>query len=744
LLSAATSALPGIPAPISTLTFAQTPNSGSSEQAAAAAQVEIQQQRNALENAASSEAERIEAARRLLSHGDHVPLRQALGSGVSSRIIAVAEALADIENPDPLYIDELRRQLGPDVSRDVADAVARALVNYKENETARQILADFVRRTNVSERARVVAIRAMGSLTDKKTAGILVEELLKGDQSSAVSDAAAEALGRMTGLSEYGNDVTQWEQWWRRQQTLPPQDFERERQTARTFEGARAVEQLAQLAQDIRAVVDDGHRQLATEAQREEYVLRFLKHGAPQFRGAAANLVILKKQNGETISNAVVEQLRGCIGDSSPDVRKLAAQAIEKINDRGAVKPILAQLQRERIPGVKAALISALAPTQDASAAPELLTQLRDTSVQVAEAAARTLGALGPEIAKNPDLAAATANALSDALQRTGNARGMIKVREAVVQAMIPLKNSPMMLDLVRLLRERPENTPQVRNSAIRALANLNVDPIRKDDIAQQIAPMTRDSVPGVRLEAVRALGIVGGPAQAEALYFAMDPSRETDKVVREEAWRSLKGLLDKFEVQTLFNWATQRFANEPEKKLEVYLALNRILERAPQTAETEGELNLVRSSIGALYVNSAIANPQEAIRYLEPALKYYDSQLKAATSVGEVQKNMVNAYLWSKKYKDAIQFAESRINRNRENQTDMGLAIQEEVRRLEEAKQFENQLALLNETENLSIQGIYRDRFNEKRKEARERKPSLHDLFREYYAEQRFTPLYT
>jgi hypothetical protein len=285
-----------------------------------------------------------------------------------------------------------------------------------------------------------------------------------------------------------------------------------------------------------------------------------------------------------------------------------------------------------------------------------------------------------------------------------------------------------------------------VRILATRALANLNVDDARREAIAQELqSQLTRDSDRGVRLEAVKALGVVAGPANAEALYLAMDPARETDRDVRQEAWRSLSGLFDKFtDVNALFFWEATRFQGDPPKQLLVNLAIERILRRGVQDAGAVGELNTRRSRIGALYLDPAIARPDQAIPYLTESLQYFDAQPNAIVTVNAIQKNLINAYLWSRKYKEAIQFAEGRINRNRENTTDMAQAIQEEVKRLEDAKQYENQLALLNETENLSIQGIYRDKFNEKRKEARERKPSLLDFFREYYAGQRYTPLYT
>jgi HEAT repeat protein len=750
ILGAAAAATAGIPAPGLTQSFAQIPdrNSVSNDQTAAAADGEFRQQRGVLLGKTASEPERIEAARRLLSQREDDVLSQALGSGEASQIIAVAEALADVENPPTQFIADLGRQLGANVSRDVADAVARALVNYKDNDIAKRLLWDFVRRANAPEKARVAAIRTMGSLTDKDSAAVLVEDLLRPDQATAINEAATDALTRMTGLSEYGNDVALWDQWWQRQQGKSPEQFRNERFQERTVEGLRAQEHLTQLAETIGTYVDDMHRQLTTEAQREQHVLMCLKNPQPEFRRAGANLVIQKKQNGETITPPIVEQLRALVGDSSADVRRLAAQAIEKINDPGAVKPILAQLQRERIPSVKAALIDAVAPTQDLAAVPELLTQLKDPSMQVAKSAARALGAMGGEISKNADLATLTAESLADALSRTAGARGAQELREWVVIALVPLKNSGMMKDLFKLLPQRLDNTPKVRMNAVRALANLNVNAALKQDIAQQlVGVLGGDTEAGVRLEAAQALGQIGGPAQAEALYASMDARKETDAKVRQEAWKSLSGLFQKpeFDVQSLFFWTNQRFHGEFEKQLAVYLALDKKLKLAPPNSKAMDELNSGRSIIGALYLEDAIAKPEDAIPYLKDALGYYDSQPKSDKSVTEVQGNLMKAYLRAKQYKAAIQFADDRIKVDPANQTDMGREIQAEVRRLQEAKQWESALALLDETTHSEqFKGTNREKFDQQRRDIQDRKPSLQDFLREYYAERRFTPSYT
>jgi HEAT repeat protein len=734
LVSAVAAAVPGAVALAQDVRV----NGAASDQAADAARNELQQQRAALLGEASTEPQRIEAARRLLSQGDHPALLEAIGSGSPSRIIAVARAIENAANPPREYIAELVRQLGPGVARDVAEAVCRALANYKDDEAARDALAGFARQLNAAPANRLAAIKALGSFNDIGAARVLVEDLLRDEtQGQVIRDAAADALRDMTGIADYGNDVGQWERWWQRERRLAPEQFRRARMEDKFGELRQKAAELEQLVKSVEASVVDFHRRLPDEPAREAYVLDTLKQDHAAFKRAGANLVILRKLNGQTIAEPVMAQLRNLIGDSSADVRLVAAQAIGKINDARAVKPILAQLQRERLPGVKAALIAALEPTQDVSAAPELLTQLRDPSLQVAQAAAVTLAAMGAEITKDGNLAAETAKALNEALARSVNAPGGQRFREAVVRALVPLRNSGMMRELAALLPERPENTPNVRIAAVRGLANLNLDARRKEDIALQVAAVLgRDSQAGVRLEAAQALAAVGGPAQGETLFKAIND--DPDPNVRQEAWKSLSQLFDKFDSRTLSQWGLQRFNGQPDRKLAIYHALERRLaEEAQRNPNLGTELADARNTVGALYMDDKINEPEKAIPFLDQALRHYDTQ---PTTPPELQERLITAYLRARQYKEAMQFARGRFQRQEQNKDSMGQMIQREAERLIKEKRLEDALALLEEARALQIGGRYQDLFDRRASELREGKlPSLFDLFpaefREVYA---------
>jgi len=679
--------------------FAQAPNP------AEVARQEVEQLRQTLFDGKKPPRERDEAARRLLERGENQLLLDALRSGVPDLEAPVARAIAQSKSPPAAFLDDILRCFQPQITVELADAASLAAVNYRDNPAARARLRDFIQSINVSERFRVPAIRALGTLNDRDTAQFLMD-VLRGPNAQ-LSDAAADALCELTGLTEYGRDMGQWERWWREQAGKSPDQFLAERRAEREGSARQATERLRQLATAIEDSVTDAHSRIANPADREADILRNLNHQLPEFRGAGARLVNQDLIGGLTISPAVKERLRDLIGDSSPDVRRRVAYAIAAVNDRGAAAALLAQLRREKIEAVKVALMQALAPTRDVAAVPDLVRLLDDPAFQVAEAAASALRELGPEIVKDQDLTHTVSNALARTIDRTRDVRGAERLREHTTEAMIALKDPALIQTLFTLLQsDRAENTPNTRNSAIRALAAMNVPPRMQEDIANQIANVAlRDNEAGVRLEAAKALGIVGGPAQKKALVDAMGPN-ERDETVRDAAWKSLSSLFDQFDITELFN-AAETFRGSPEKQLAVYLALNKKL--IPSGGARAEERAVVQENIGALYLNPAINQPDKAATYLQGALNYWDAK-GPGFSTENIQNNLVNAYLRGKNYKEAVDFAAQRINVNPRNQESMARAILQEVAGLNMRNQLQSALDLITEAKRLNIAGPYQD----------------------------------
>src|SRR4051812_30873852 len=195
-----------------------------------------QLQRNLFETGNRSRedaARRDEAAKRLLQRGAYEVLQQGLRSGRGDVQVSVARALAEQENPPAVFLDDLMRCLDVSVSAELAEAASQAVANYREYPAARKKLRDLILAANASEGVRLPAIKALGTLNDKETAQFLIETVLRGDDgqriSGRLSDAAADALAEMTGKTEFGRDLGQWNEWWQGQRGKSAAEFLNER-----------------------------------------------------------------------------------------------------------------------------------------------------------------------------------------------------------------------------------------------------------------------------------------------------------------------------------------------------------------------------------------------------------------------------------------------------------------------------------------------------------------------------------
>jgi HEAT repeat protein len=709
LAAAATAALP--------------PVRSSAQSGAAASDVEraeFARLRDTVRDIRAAARERDEAAKRLLQLGHHDVLIEFLGQGNSDLAVPVARALADTENPPPTFLDPLIRLLQPSMSPALADATALAIAGYRDNPMARNRLREFVLTPNVGERQRAPAVRALGTLSDKETAQFLIS-LLQGQQvGPMLSDAAADALAEMTGLDSMGRDVGLWGDWWQQQVNKSPEQFLADRRSEREGSARQLAAQLRELTRSIIDDVTESHLRIADAALREQNILARLRNARPEYRAAGAQLVNVEQNNGRTVSDAVKHRLHDLIADSSPDVRRRVAGAIAAINDPTASKLLLTQFRRERIPGIRQALLEAIAPTKDVTAVEDLIAALNDNSFQVREAAARALGEVAPEAAKNPVTAARVANALLTTVRDTERRAGASRLRERAVEAMIPLKNPELVRPLSELLTPTEANTPNVRIAAIRALAAMNALPETRSAIASTIGGTSlADREKGVRLEAAKALGAIGGPAQRGHLLGAMNPGTETDPDVRDAAWKSLAGLLPQFEVFDLLG-LQERFRGEPERRLAVNLA---VLDKRVEPHS----LATVQQDTGALYLHT-FDKPDEAAAHLKAALDYWDT--KGQGQATGLQEDLLRAYLRAKKYDDAMKFAAARIGMNKSNQEAMGRVIVQESDRLTEKKDYAAASQILTEAKQLQIDGKYRDDIDEREKNVRAKiLPYLDDL---------------
>ena len=127
----------------------------------------------------STQAQRDEAARRLASRSSPESreiLFRNLRDGGHDASLAIARAIADDPAPDARFIEPLAGLLGSE--RQLHEAAVHALARMGSNDAARNHLTDFARDTRQQVApARVVAIRALGTVVDKSVAQTLLDLL---------------------------------------------------------------------------------------------------------------------------------------------------------------------------------------------------------------------------------------------------------------------------------------------------------------------------------------------------------------------------------------------------------------------------------------------------------------------------------------------------------------------------------------------------------------------------------------
>jgi HEAT repeat protein len=437
-------------------------------------------------------------------------------------------------------------------------------------------------------------------------------------------------------------------------------------------------------------------------------LLGYLKSARPEIRGVGVDIIKDDAANNKPIPSAARDQLRSMIGDSSADVRATVADALARINDAASLDPLLAQLAQENSGKVRAALARALAPINDLRAVPALIGLLDDSSIAAARAAAEALEQLGPKIRdENPRLANQTARALREELGKRPVNPGTSDLREALVDAMTPLRSDELLPTFYSLLNERSGESSEMHRLALKGIGEIG-----NPQSAAVIVNSLNDREAVVRLEAVRALGKVRTAGEyAETLIHRLDAAEEPDASVREAAWQVLRTVLPGLTKEQLANFA-DRFKDQPEQRIIVLKALAQQLSRL----NMQDDLAVTQQNIGATYMR--LNDPKDAADYFKKALDYRKTQGQGAQGVVMVglMEDRMKALLLSKQYPDAIAFAAQNIRDNANNQQSMGAAIRSEADRLREAGSLDDALKLIKEAQKMDppLAEQYRDQLSE------------------------------
>ena len=666
-----------------------------------------------------TQAERDEAARRVLMQ--HTPASRkvilAALSDASNRDaqLSAARAIALDSDPDRSFINPLFDLIGQPRT---TDAGIQALANFRTApEVARRLVALATDRQQ-REATRVAAIRAVGSMPNKPAARTLMDLFNAEAEPASIHGAAAAALSDLTGSSLVRSDPAFWQKWWAENEPKADAQFERDLLDARSARLLRLQNRFERFANEQRTILEELY-QRAAERDKEPILLRYLRSSEPETRALGARLVADDFKQTRPITPAVRDQLRAMVADNASQVRIAVAQTLLLLNDAQALDALLAQLAREPDPDVRMEIARALQPMRDRRVIEPLVKLLRDPSPAVAEVAARALASsddLAPLIRNDPQLANLVAAELSQALARASGA-GNTSLRAAIIDAMGALRSTNLRKVYNDLLMN-PREPVAVRRAALRALGQYGKQTQGDNWPANDIAESLYDPDDGIRQEAVRALRNTADFGNASQLYELMqkDPNRN----VRDESWGVLRNLFTDASAPNIqLAQYADRFKGDPEKRIEVL----KVLAQRLSAAKDEEQLAAQQQNLGAEYMQLAtraaqrtdldaeareqavIDNAEQADKYFDLALKHYRG--KDPTDQGMATSNLIelrmDALLVSRQYKEAADFAAACIAANSQNMEAVGRKISAAADQLLQQKRLDEALQLIDSAKRMN-----------------------------------------
>ncbi len=424
--------------------------------------------------------------------------------------VVVAEALARIRDPAviPLLVKELRV-----IDEWSSPRVAEALVRFRS--TATPFLVELLREDERSG-AAVWAARVLGRIGDQTAVPTLMERLR--DRQDAMRTAAAEALGaigdrraiRALIQATLRDPIAQV-----RAHAAAALGRLKDEDSADVLIAAlgdpdygtriRSLEALemirprniAPMESALRDPRPDVRRRAAQAIERVGYLDARLRELTSEDREVAARAYAAVMELGRA---GLVDSLAGHLSDGDFRVRAYLAQACGELGAT-RVAPLLISALDDTAWPVRARLAEAIGRTRAPEGAAALTKLLNDPEVVVREAAAAALVTFSAE-----------ETSPHDAALRVAMERGSLTVRVALVEV-LSRHERPGGVEV--LLRAARESSERVR---VRAVAGLSR--VTSPEVDEVLARALTDSAVSVRLAAVDALG--ARESSLEALLRAL------------------------------------------------------------------------------------------------------------------------------------------------------------------------------------------------------------------------------
>lgn len=664
------------------------------------AQRDLLDQQAILTDRSATQEQKDEAARRLISRQSE-----------SAQVILMG-VLEDAANPSGRLAVARAVPHDPDPPQQFIQPLGRLLYLSERGmaESAARALARFQSEPSATglllRFLRDVRQPVASRVAAARAAGMLVDkqaaaaliEVLNNDSNQQVVRAAADALAEMSGLRDYGVDIQRWNQWWVQNRGRRQEDWANELAARKVREAGETRMRYDALRQQVAKMLEERYREARDEPQKNEILLRYLNSDLPEFRITGAR-IIFSDFIGRNLPSGVRGRLWAMVGDSSREVRQEVARTLGAINDPGAADALLAQLPQEADTDVRAALAAALGPARDLRAVEPLSRLIADPQFSVAQAAADSLRQLAPTLREDPE------NAQNTALAR--KVAAALRARFAATP--------------------RTAATDHLRESLAWAMAQF-ADAESLTVFYGMLTP-ERESLPTIRRAAAAGLALLGNPAAGDALLSSLKNDPEVS--VRLEAAAALEQTGSFAHVPELARRLDAAVEADPAVRARCWQVIVKLaplgtdaelLQLADRfMGNTADEWSRRLEILGVLKkrldggephqdvlagvnVNMAemlmrLQKPAGAADQYRAALDYWKAQNAPAAVLDPLTQKLMDALLAAQQYRQAVDFFTESVNGNAEYRGLLGAKLMTEADRLRQGQRRQDALELIEES---------------------------------------------
>jgi HEAT repeat protein len=571
--------------------------------------------------------------------------------------IAVARAVAKAADPNPDFIPALGNLLGS--NHNLTEAAAAALANCDGKPGVFDALRNYADAPSTANIDRAIAVRAMGSVVQEQVANYLIILLSAPAQNATIATAATDALAELTGITTYGDDPQQWQQWWNGMKVKNADQFRSAVLTTRDQQAKQQQQQktplLAAIIRDYNSSFTDELRGNRTAAERK--LLGYLKDRVPEIRFVGVDIVEQNQYDSALIAS-VRSTLVQMIDDPDDSVRFKVVNLLLNLNASAALTPMINRLAVENNLQIKAKLAQTLGKLADIQAAPALIKLLDDPHPEIVTAGAKALaGELGKKLRDTDET---KANAASDALRKIFNANddqpGTEELRAACLAALGALRDKKSLS--IFMDHVVPAQPAEVRRKALAGLGSLGDE---KADAT--VAGVLDDRDPTIRLQAAEAMKTVATTVYTDAIFQRMKDDH--DPSVQAALWIALsQNLYPKLKPKDLSSIADDlnndpSHTKDPDRTRRLY-TLQKLMEKHAAARDDE-QVAFVEQDIASALMAVNPPHIQEAIDTLKKAMEYWRAKGNG-DKLQAIIEPLLDDELQAKQWDNAVKFASDQI----------------------------------------------------------------------------------